>query len=58
MDHPHVAGFLTANAQWAQDVANAEPTFFEDSAKGQAPKILWIGCADSRVPESVIMAAR
>lgn len=49
---------LQNNAQWAADVARVEPGFFEQCAKGQAPKVLWIGCADSRVPESVVMACK
>jgi len=49
---------LTANAQWAQDVARAQPDFFLTSAEGQKPHTLWIGCADSRVPESVITGAK
>ncbi|GJE98258.1 carbonic anhydrase [Phanerochaete sordida] len=49
---------LQNNAQWAADVARVEPGFFDQCAKGQAPKVLWIGCADSRVPESVIMACK
>ncbi|CAA7271569.1 unnamed protein product [Cyclocybe aegerita] len=53
-----VKRMLTANAQWAEDVAKAEPGFFEQSVKGQSPHTLWIGCADSRVPDSVITGAR
>ncbi|KAG6860952.1 hypothetical protein C0995_005616 [Termitomyces sp. Mi166 len=49
---------FTANTQWAKDVEAAEPGFFRQSAQGQAPHTLWIGCADSRVPESVILGAR
>ncbi|KAL5525107.1 hypothetical protein ACEPAF_8976 [Sanghuangporus sanghuang] len=49
---------LSSNAQWAADVSKYEPEFFTECAKGQAPKVLWIGCADSRVPESVIMACK
>lgn len=45
-----------SNQQWAADVARTRPTFFSDSAKGQTPKVLWIGCADSRVPETVLLA--
>jgi len=47
---------LASNARWAQDVSQSQPSFFPQSAKGQQPKVLWIGCADSRVPESVVMA--
>ncbi|PCH42272.1 carbonic anhydrase [Wolfiporia cocos MD-104 SS10] len=49
---------LRKNAQWAVDVESAEPGFFTQCAKGQAPKILWIGCADSRVPESVLTVSK
>ncbi|KAG8970127.1 hypothetical protein FRC03_011145 [Tulasnella sp. 419] len=56
--HQLISRVQSANAQWAEDVKLAEPSFFEELAKGQAPKILWLGCSDSRVPESVIMAAR
>ncbi|KAJ4487750.1 carbonic anhydrase [Lentinula aciculospora] len=56
--HPAIAQLLTANAQWAKDVELLEPGFFQESAKGQAPHTLWIGCSDSRVPESVITGAK
>ncbi|KAF9482796.1 carbonic anhydrase [Pholiota conissans] len=49
---------LASNAQWAEDVLKSQPDFFEQSAKGQSPHTFWIGCADSRVPDSVITAAR
>jgi len=53
-----IARLLDNNATWASDVSHAEPTFFPESAKGQSPKLLWIGCADSRVPESVVVACK
>jgi carbonic anhydrase len=56
--YPELAHLIRANGQWAADVEKAEPGFFANSAKGQKPTILWIGCADSRAPESVVMAAR
>ncbi|KAI0769280.1 carbonic anhydrase [Trametes elegans] len=53
-----LARLLSNNAQWASDVDKAEPGFFAETAKGQAPKVLWIGCSDSRVPESVVTASK
>lgn len=38
------------NQQWADNIKRHQPDFFEESAKGQSPDILWIGCSDSRVP--------
>ena len=46
---------LENNRQWAERVANAEPTFFSDLAQQQSPKYLWIGCSDSRVSANVIV---
>ncbi|EMD31095.1 hypothetical protein CERSUDRAFT_89502 [Gelatoporia subvermispora B] len=48
---------LAQNKQWAAEVEKNDPGFFERSATGQHPKVLWIGCSDSRVPESVITAS-
>jgi carbonic anhydrase len=56
--HVPVLRLLSANSQWSADVQQSLPDFFENCAKGQSPKVLWIGCADSRVPESVITAAK
>ncbi|CDO69989.1 hypothetical protein BN946_scf184758.g2 [Trametes cinnabarina] len=53
-----LARLLSNNAQWAEDVEKAEPGFFAQSAQGQSPKVLWIGCSDSRVPESVVTASK
>jgi carbonic anhydrase len=54
---PTLAKILSNNAQWAAAVNTADPSFFPESAKGQTPKVLWLGCSDSRVPESVITAS-
>lgn len=43
------------NRNWAQQVTRAQPGFFQKLAAQQAPKYLWIGCSDSRVPANQIM---
>ncbi|GAB7335382.1 hypothetical protein MBLNU13_g07763t1 [Cladosporium sp. NU13] len=49
---------LQANKIWASDIAAKDPEFFKNSAKGQAPDILWIGCCDSRVPETTVLGKK
>lgn len=43
------------NRHWAKRMTQANSRFFEDLARQQAPKYLWIGCADSRVPANEIV---
>lgn len=43
------------NEAWANAQIAEDPAYFDKLAKGQTPKILWIGCADSRVPANQIM---
>ena len=45
---------LLANKAWAQKRREQDPEFFPRLAAGQSPKVLWIGCADSRVPANTI----
>ncbi|CAO2655801.1 Nn.00g046040.m01.CDS01 [Neocucurbitaria sp. VM-36] len=45
---------LAGNRVYAKRTAERNPNAFVDLAKGQAPQILWIGCADSRVPETTV----
>lgn len=49
---------LQANKIWASDIAAKDPEFFRTSAKGQTPDILWIGCCDSRVPETTVLGKK
>jgi carbonic anhydrase len=45
---------LERNRRWAESVAAGDPGFFERLSHQQAPKYLWIGCSDSRVPANQI----
>jgi carbonic anhydrase len=47
---------LFANNQaWSSAIKRRDPGFFDRLARQQAPKYLWIGCADSRVPANEIV---
>ncbi|KAJ3887225.1 carbonic anhydrase [Lentinula edodes] len=48
----------SGNAQWAKAVTKSDPEFFPTTARAQYPHTLWIGCGDSRVPETVITGAK
>lgn len=45
------------NKRWVQSKLDIDPQFFERLSKGQKPPLLWIGCADSRVPANEIIGA-
>lgn len=41
---------LDGNKEWVDFVSKDQTGRFQQLAKGQNPEVLWIGCADSRVP--------
>ena len=43
------------NRDWAARKVAADPGFFERLVGQQAPRYLWIGCSDSRVPANEIV---
>lgn len=45
---------LQNNKEWVKQMTEANSDYFEHLAKGQQPPVLWIGCADSRVPANEI----
>ena len=47
--------YIAGNQNFIKSITSRRPDFFEKHAKGQTPEILWIGCADSRVPETTIL---
>ncbi|KAL4932170.1 carbonic anhydrase [Aspergillus undulatus] len=51
----HVDRLLLRNKAWATITAIEDPTLFPTLATGQSPEILWIGCSDSRCPETTLL---
>ncbi|RYE18330.1 MAG: carbonate dehydratase [Sphingobacteriales bacterium] len=47
-------GLLDGNRQFIENTLSQDPEFFNKLAEGQNPPVLWIGCADSRVPANQI----
>ena len=44
------------NREWADSITREDPDFFYNLSQLQAPKYLWIGCSDSRVPYNELIA--
>lgn len=50
-----IDSLLDNNRAWAARMEDSDPGYFERLARLQAPKYLWIGCSDSRVPANQIV---
>ena len=50
-----LADLLDRNRRWADARRARDPEFFQRLALGQQPRLLWIGCSDSRVPAEEIL---
>ena len=48
---------LINNKKWVAGKLEKDPHYFQKLALGQSPPVLWIGCADSRVPANEIIGA-
>jgi carbonic anhydrase len=48
-------GLFANNRAWAHQRVSEDPEYFTRLATLQAPKYLWIGCSDSRVPANEIL---
>lgn len=46
------------NKDWVEGIIKEDPDYFKRLAEGQKPPLLWIGCADSRVPANQIIGAQ
>jgi carbonic anhydrase len=48
-------GLMEKNRAWAARMTAEDPDFFRRLEHQQAPRYLWIGCSDSRVPANTIV---
>ncbi|SPN97444.1 related to carbonic anhydrase [Cephalotrichum gorgonifer] len=49
---------LSSNQAWAGYKFHQNPDFFRNQAIGETPSILWLGCSDSRIPETTILGCQ
>jgi carbonic anhydrase len=52
---PDLHDLLERNRIWSEALSAEDPAFFKRLSEQQAPKYLWIGCSDSRVPANQII---
>jgi len=55
-DTSHISyqSLIEGNAKFVEETLAKDPDYFTKLAAGQHPPVLWIGCADSRVPANQI----
>lgn len=54
MPQTYIEQLLQRNDEWVKANLAQDPEFYERHSQGQQPKVLWIGCSDSRVsPEEI-----
>src|SRR5437763_10025984 len=46
---------LARNRAWAAEQLARDPDFFKRQLAGQYPRLVWIGCSDSRVPAEQLL---
>jgi carbonic anhydrase len=54
-DDPKLRALFANNRRWAAATEARQPGFFSNLVAQQAPRHLWIGCSDSRVPANEIV---
>ena len=55
MSATNLSRLFENNLAWSKKITRQNPQFFKRLAGQQAPKYLWIGCSDSRVPANEIV---
>ena len=49
---------LEGNRKFVENNLASDPDFFKKLGSGQSPEVLWIGCADSRVPANEVTGTK
>lgn len=49
---------IEGNRKFVENNLAQDPEFFKKLASGQSPEVLWIGCADSRVPANEVTGTK
>ncbi|KPV73408.1 uncharacterized protein RHOBADRAFT_45985 [Rhodotorula graminis WP1] len=52
---PELQALFAANQEWVNETMATDPTLIPSLAKAQKPKLAYVGCSDSRVPETTIL---
>jgi carbonic anhydrase len=50
-----LSDLLAQNRAWAAAQIERDPDYFARMTAGQSPRVLWIGCSDSRVPAEQVL---
>jgi carbonic anhydrase len=58
MTNKTIDELMAKNKEWAAEQLAEDPNYFSDISKGQSPKCMWIGCADSRLSAEHLLKAR
>lgn len=51
----NLSQLLENNRAWARQISTREPDLFRRLSRQQTPDYLWLGCSDSRVPETQLL---
>jgi carbonic anhydrase len=54
IQHNDYTDLLKNNRLWAEEKLKTDPGYFDELAKPQKPRFLFIGCSDSRIPLDLI----
>ena len=55
---PHLTTIMANNKKWVENQVQNDPEFFRRLNDPQAPKYLWVGCSDARIPADSLTGTR